>query len=87
MTLSDLITWARTYHMTDAERKAQRFDKLCAWARTYTMTDAEREEQRRSFAYGNVCFHNPALTREQVDAAADAMKRTPEIAAPPLPSE
>ena len=65
MTLSDLITWARTYRMTDEER----------------------EEQRRDFAHGNVRFHNPALTREQVDAAADAMKRTPEIAAPPLPSE
>lgn len=54
-------------------------DKLIEWARTYTMTDAEREEQRRSFAYGNVKLHNPNLTREQVDATADAIKRTPPI--------
>ena len=60
---------------------------LIAWARTYRMTDEEREEQRRDFAHGNVRFHNPSLTRAQVDAAADAMKRTPEIAAAPLPSE
>lgn len=53
--------------------------ELIAWARTYRMTDAEREEQRRDFAYGNVKLHNPNLTREQVDAAADAMKRTPTI--------
>jgi hypothetical protein len=60
---------------------------LIAWARTYRMTDAEREAQRRDFAHGNVRFHNPTLTREQVDAAANAMKLTSETAAPPLPSE
>jgi hypothetical protein len=82
-----LLAWVRTYCMTDTERKAQHLDKLLAWARIYRMTDAEREEQRRSFAFGNVRFHNPALTRAQVDDAADAMKRTREIAARALPSE
>ena len=53
--------------------------KLIEWARTYRMTEVEREEQRRDFAHGNVRMHNPNLTREQVDAAADAMKHTPAI--------
>jgi hypothetical protein len=40
-------------------------------ARTYVMSDEEREEQRRSFAHGNVALHNPAVTREVIDRAAD----------------
>ena len=39
----------------------------------YQMTDAEREAQRRSFAYGNVHLHNPVITREMVDAAAESI--------------
>lgn len=40
-------------------------------------TPAEQEEQRRSFAYGNVALHNPAITRDMVNQAADELaKRT-----------
>lgn len=31
------------------------------------------EAQRRSFAYGQVAMHNPTITREMVDAVADAI--------------
>lgn len=42
-------------------------------ARNHVMSAEEREEQRRSFAYGNVALHNPAVTREVIDRAADAL--------------
>lgn len=35
---------------------------------------AHNEEQRRDFAYGNVKLHNPNVTREMVDAAAEKMR-------------
>lgn len=43
-------------------------------ARTYVMSYEEREEQRRNFAHGNVALHNPAVTREVIDRAADSLE-------------
>jgi hypothetical protein len=43
-------------------------------ARNRPFTAAEREEQRRSFAFGNANIDNPDVTREIVDAAAEALK-------------
>lgn len=37
------------------------------------MTEEERREQRISFAYGNVAFHNPAITREMVEQEVDRL--------------
>lgn len=39
-------------------------------ARKITMTPEQVAEQRRSFAYGNTAFENPAITREMVDEEA-----------------
>jgi len=49
-------------------------EKLIEEARTWELTDAEREAQRRSFAFGNANIENALVTRETVDAAAEAMK-------------
>lgn len=43
-------------------------------ARHHVMSAEEREEQRRSFAHGNVALHNPDVTREVIDKAADDLK-------------
>jgi hypothetical protein len=40
----------------------------------YVMSAEEKEEQRRSFAHGNVALHNPAVTREVIDRAAEKIK-------------
>ena len=50
-----------------------RLDDLLEAARHIEMTPEEREEQRRSFAYGSLNIHNPAITRELVDRVADRM--------------
>jgi hypothetical protein len=48
--------------------------QLIEKARAVKMTAEDRERQRRSFAYGNTSFENPLITREMVDAEADALK-------------
>lgn len=48
--------------------------QLLEKARSVKMTAEDRERQRRSFAYGNTAFENPLITREMVDAEADALK-------------
>lgn len=48
--------------------------QLIEKARAVKMTAEDRERQRRSFAYGNTAFENPLITREMVDAEADALK-------------
>jgi hypothetical protein len=48
--------------------------QLIEKARTVKMTAEDRERQRRSFAYGNTAFENPLITREMVDAEAEALK-------------
>jgi len=45
--------------------------------RDRVMTAEEREEQRRSFAHGNIALHNPAVTREVIDKAADELAAEP----------
>jgi len=49
--------------------------ELIELARGYVMSPEEREQQIRSFAYGNVKLHNPAITREDIDCAADEIAR------------
>lgn len=51
-----------------------RLTSLVEKGRTVRMTDADREEQRRTFAYGNTHIENELITRETVDAQAEAMK-------------
>jgi hypothetical protein len=41
------------------------------------MTAQEQETQRRSFAYGNCKIGHDNITREMVDAVAEAMKSNP----------
>lgn len=45
-------------------------------ARHYVMTPEERREQAISFAYGNVHYSNPSVTREDVEKAAMRIDRT-----------
>ena len=47
--------------------------RLVEAARRNKMTQAEKEEQRRSFAFGNTAFENPAITREMVDREAEKL--------------
>ncbi len=39
-------------------------------AKKITMTPDQVTEQRRSFAYGNSAFENPAITRRMIDEEA-----------------
>lgn len=43
---------------------------------TGPMTPKEQAEQRINFAYGNVALHNPEVTREDVERAAEELKAT-----------
>lgn len=52
----------------------EELDALLEEARNRPFSEAEREEQRRSFAFGNANIENPDVTREIVDAVAEAMK-------------
>jgi hypothetical protein len=38
------------------------------------LTPEDKEAQRRSFAYGNAKLHNPKVTREDIDRAAERLK-------------
>lgn len=53
--------------------RAPSLDQLLDAARDRVMTPAELEAQRRSFAFGNVSFGNPRVTRELVDRVADRL--------------
>lgn len=48
-------------------------DYLIERAKKITMTPEQVSEQRRSFAYGNTAFENPAITRDMVDEEARKM--------------
>lgn len=48
-------------------------EELIELARKHVITPEELEAQARSFAYGNVNLHNPAITRADIDRAADAL--------------
>jgi hypothetical protein len=58
--------------MVDADKLV----RLLEVARTIVMTNEDVEAQARSFAYGNIHIHNPAITREDIDRAADALGRS-----------
>jgi hypothetical protein len=47
--------------------------ELIERARRHVMTDQEREAQRRSFAYSNAHLDNPAITRADIDHAAEML--------------
>lgn len=51
-----------------------RLATLVEKGRSVRMTEADREEQRRTFAYGNTHIENERITRETVDAQAEALK-------------
>jgi uncharacterized protein with von Willebrand factor type A (vWA) domain len=44
------------------------------WVSSAEAKSAAAEAQRRSFAYGNTHIGNPRITREMVDAQAEAMR-------------
>jgi hypothetical protein len=48
--------------------------QLIEKGRAVKMTAEDREQQRRSFAYGNTALENPLITREMVDAEAEALE-------------
>jgi len=49
-------------------------EKLLERARKIVMTPEQEEEQRRSFAFGNLHFEDPTVTREMIDAAAETLE-------------
>jgi hypothetical protein len=52
-----------------------RLKRILDKVRGHTMTSREKEEQRRSFAYGNVALHNPEITHEDIDRAAEELAK------------
>ncbi len=48
---------------------------LIKCAREHTMSEDEREEQVRSFAYGNTHLENGAITKADIDEAAESLQR------------
>lgn len=55
----------------------QKFQKLLEQARKYRETHAfspeERERQIRSFAFGNTHLENPAITKSDIEKAAESL--------------
>ena len=49
--------------------------ELLEKARHVAMTRNEREAQRRSFAYGNTKIENDLITRQTIDAEAEALPK------------
>lgn len=47
-------------------------EELIKLAKASSMTPEQQEEQRRSFVFGNTALENPFITREMVEAVADA---------------
>jgi hypothetical protein len=52
--------------------------QLIEKVRAVKMTADDRERQRRSFAYGNTAPENFLITREKVEAKADALRAAEE---------
>lgn len=50
-----------------------RLKALVDLARAAKLSDRQKQEQRRSFAFGNTHIENSLITREMVDAEADAL--------------
>ena len=57
--------------MTDTDKDALAY--LLDKAKSITMSDEQVTEQRRSFAFGNSAFENPAITREMIDEEAEKL--------------
>ena len=57
-----------------------KFQELIELVRNHKITPEERESQVRSFAYGNMHLHNPAITHEDIEKAADALRIDKEAA-------
>ncbi len=49
-------------------------ENLVKRAKKIPETPADREKQRRSFAFGNTAMENPRITREMINAEAEALK-------------
>lgn len=47
-------------------------------AKHVKLTREESREQAISFAYGNLKLHNPAITREEVEKAAELLEKVEE---------
>ncbi len=54
---------------------AKELEALIEAARKASPSPQQQEEQRRSFAYGNTAFENVLITREMIDAQAEAIAR------------
>lgn len=54
---------------------AKELEALIEAARKANPSPQQQEEQRRSFAYGNTAFENVLITREMIDAQAEAIAR------------
>jgi len=55
---------------------SEELKKLLEMARSSPMSKPEKEEQRRSFAFGNTAFENPAITREMVNQQAEKLEQS-----------
>jgi hypothetical protein len=51
----------------------EKLEQLIEAARHARPTEEQMEAQRRSFAYGNTAFENPAITRELIDREAERL--------------
>ncbi len=60
--------------MSKPMSKPMTISRMIELARAVKMTEEQWEEQRRSFAFGNVAFENPNITRAMIDEAADRLK-------------
>ncbi len=54
---------------------SEELQQLLEISRSTEMTPQEREEQRISFAYGNTHFENEAITRSDVEQAAQMLRQ------------
>ena len=56
-------------------KRAKTLEELIDSARLIKMTPEQRREQRIRFAYGNLKLHNPDITREDVERAAEEVDK------------
>jgi hypothetical protein len=60
---------------------SKKLEYLIERARRHTTTEQEREAQIRSFAYGNTRLENEAITKADIDRAAESLHRERETTA------
>ncbi|PJE51181.1 MAG: hypothetical protein COV29_02820 [Candidatus Yanofskybacteria bacterium CG10_big_fil_rev_8_21_14_0_10_36_16] len=56
----------------------QEFNELIEKARQIKMSKEDKERQRISFAYGNLKIKNPNTTREDIEKAAQKIRKQEE---------